>query len=90
MDLELLKFENGAFVTEYTLESVELASGVYVTGMEYYLNGQQIDMDTFNLYFDQISAGDSYNGGVYESDSITAQDLQERLQATKEQMGITG
>lgn len=90
VDLELLKFENGAFVTEYTLESVELASGVYVTGMEYYLNGQQIDMDTFNLYFDQISAGDSYNGGVYESDSITAQDLQERLQATKEQMGITG
>ena len=90
VDLELLKFENGAFVTEYTLESVELASGVYVTGMEYYLNDQQINVDTFNLYFDQISAGDSYNGSVYASDSITTQDIQERLQTTKEQLGIHG
>lgn len=90
VDLELLKFENGEFVTGYTLKAIESMSGAYVTDVEYYLNNEQIDIDTFNLYFNQINAGDLYNGGVYESDTITTQDMQERLEAAKEQLGIHG
>lgn len=90
VDLELLKFENGEFVTGYTLKSIESMSGAYVTDVEYYLNNEQIDIDTFNLYFNQINAGDLYNGGVYESDTITTQDMQEQLETAKEQLGIHG
>ncbi len=88
VELNLLKLENGTFVTDTTLKSAEIMSGAYVTGMEYYLNDEAVDENAFNSYHEQIYASGSFGGSLYEGDSTTLEDLSAELQETKKQMGI--
>ena len=88
VELNLLKLENGTFVTDTTLKSAEIMSGAYVTGMEYYLNDEAVDENAFNSYHEQIYASGSFGGSLYEGDSTTLEDLSAQLQEMKKQMGI--
>ncbi len=88
VDLDLLSLQDGAFSSGLKLRSEELMSGVYVTGMKFYLNESEIDESAFSDYYDRIYSDRStnYDGSIYQDSPYTAEQLSADLQEMREKI----
>jgi hypothetical protein len=88
LDLQLLSLQDGEFVMENNLRSVEISEGVYVTGTEYYLAGNEVSYEEFSAMEDKIYAAEMYDGILYEHDHLTPEEMESEAGEVKDFLGI--